>query len=85
MDRAAPGRVTSAFRPDFYLPELDLFIELTTLRQRLVTPKNRKLRRLRALHPDVNIRMLYLRDYLALVHGDSLRALLFSPPDALSA
>src|SRR2546429_4345193 len=29
------------FTTDFYLPEHDLYIELTTMKQSLVTPKNR--------------------------------------------
>jgi hypoxanthine phosphoribosyltransferase len=57
------GRPAQAFRPDFYLPAYDLYIELTTLNQRLVTKKNRKVRRLRELHPEVKIKVLYLRDY----------------------
>jgi hypothetical protein len=61
------GRPAQAFRPDFYLPAYDLYIELTTLNQRLVTKKNRKVRRLRVLHPEVNIKVLYLRDYLNLL------------------
>lgn len=52
------GRVTEAFTPDFYLPEQDLYIELTTMEQRLITRKHRKLRRLRELYPDINIKML---------------------------
>ncbi len=56
-------RIVEMFTPDFYLPDLDMYIELTTLRQRLVTEKNRKLRVLRELHPDVNIKLLYKRDY----------------------
>ncbi|MBI2872296.1 MAG: hypoxanthine phosphoribosyltransferase [Chloroflexi bacterium] len=56
-------RVTEMFRPDFYLPELDLYVELTTLKQNLVTDKNRKLRTLRELYPDINIKLLYKRDY----------------------
>ena len=56
------GRPTSGFRPDFYLSEYDLFLELTTLRQQLVTKKNAKVRRLCELHPSINIRMLYRRD-----------------------
>jgi hypoxanthine phosphoribosyltransferase len=51
------------FTPDFYLPELDLYVELTTLKQSLVTVKNRKVRRLRELYPEVNIKLLYKRDY----------------------
>lgn len=61
------GRPTQAFTPDFYLPAYDLFIEITTLNQRLVTRKNRKARRLRELHPEVDIQVLYQRDYLHLL------------------
>jgi hypothetical protein len=61
------GRPAQAFTPDFYLPAYDLYIEITTLNQRLVTKKNRKARRLVELYPDVNIRVLYQRDYLHLL------------------
>ena len=63
LRRDAEGRVTESFTPDFYLPELDLYIELTTLKQSLVTRKNRKLRRLRELYPEIKIKLLYNRDY----------------------
>jgi hypoxanthine phosphoribosyltransferase len=56
-------RVTEMFTPDFYLPALDLYVELTTLKQSLVTEKNRKLRHLRELYPDVKITLLYKNDY----------------------
>ena len=61
------GNVTRAFTPDFHLPAHDLFIEVTTQRQELVTKKNAKVRRLRALHPEVNVKVLYQRDYLGLL------------------
>jgi len=64
-DRA--GNAVQAFRPDFYLPAYDLFIEITTLNQKLVTKKNRKVRRLRELHPDLKIKIFYQRDYLNLL------------------
>jgi len=57
------GNVTSSFTPDFYLPEHDVYIELTTLKQPLVTKKNRKVRKLKKLYPDVDIRVLYASDY----------------------
>src|SRR5262249_44592396 len=63
----ADGAVTGSFTPDFYLPDYDLFIELTTLRQQLVTRKNRKLRLLRQLHPEINIKILYASDYRKIV------------------
>ena len=66
LDWDEEGRPTAGFRPDFYLPGYGLFLELTTLRQRLVTKKNAKLRRLCELHPDLNIRILYRRDCASL-------------------
>lgn len=61
------GRIVESFTPDFYLPEMDLYVELTTLKQSLVTKKNRKLRRLRELYPDINIKLFYGRDYRSLM------------------
>ena len=61
------GSPRHAFRPDFYLPDHGCFIELTTLNQKLVTRKNAKVRRLRALYPDVEVKLLYQRDYEALL------------------
>ena len=67
LEHDADGNVVRAFTPDFYLPAQDLYIEVTTLRQELVTKKNSKVRRLRALHPEVNVKVLYQRDYVGLV------------------
>jgi hypothetical protein len=61
------GDVVESFAPDFYLPELDMFLEMTTLKQRLVRKKNRKLRRLRELYPDVRIKLFYARDFRAMM------------------
>jgi hypoxanthine phosphoribosyltransferase len=61
------GEVVESFSPDFYLPELDLYVELTTLKQKLVRKKNRKLRRLRELYPDVHIKLFYARDFRMLM------------------
>lgn len=61
------GRVIAYFTPDFYLPEFDLYIELTTMSQKLVTKKNRKVRRLRELYPEVNIKVFYQKDFRALL------------------
>ncbi len=61
------GDVVESFSPDFFLPDLDLYLEMTTLRQKLVRKKNRKLRRLRELYPDLNIKLFYARDFRALM------------------
>jgi len=61
------GEVVESFSPDFYLPELDLYLEMTTLKQRLVRKKNRKLRRLRDLYPAIRIKLFYARDFRAMM------------------
>lgn len=61
------GRMAEMFTPDFYLPEQDLYVELTTMKQSLVTRKNRKMRRLRELYPNINIMLLYRKDYHELI------------------
>ena len=67
LERDRAGNPVQAFTPDFYLPAYDQFIEITTLNQKLVTKKNRKARRLRVLHPEVQVKVLYQRDYLRLL------------------
>jgi hypothetical protein len=69
------GVPVRAFRPDFYLPERHLFIELTVLEQRLVTKKNQKVRRFRALYPEVELLVVYQRDFVALLEQHGLGTL----------
>jgi cytidylate kinase len=61
------GKVLEAFTPDFYLPEFDLYVELTTMKQANVTKKNRKIRLLRAIYPHVKIQIFYQKDVQELV------------------
>ncbi len=67
LETDADGRVCEATKPDFYLPEQDLYLEITTMKQSLVTRKNRKIRKLRERYPDVNIKLFYRRDLERLV------------------
>ena len=69
------GVPVRAFRPDFYLPERHLFIELTVLEQRLVTKKNQKVRMFRALYPEVELLVVYQRDFVALLEQHGLGTL----------
>ncbi len=68
------GYPLSMFTPDFYLPDDDLYVEVTTMSQKLVTRKNRKVRLLKHLHPHVGCKVLYQRDYLHLVVKYGLEA-----------
>jgi Cytidylate kinase-like family len=67
------GRVTEAFTPDFYLPEFDLYLELTAMKQALVTRKNRKIKMLRAVYPHIHIQVFYQKDLQDLVFKHGLR------------
>ena len=66
LERDDEGRVTEAFSPDFYLPDQDLYLEVTVMKQSLVTRKNRKLRKLRQQYPEVRIKLFYERDFMRL-------------------
>ena len=67
VEFAEDGSPSKFFTPDFYLPDEDLFIEITTMNQKLVTKKNRKVRRLHEVHPEVRCKVFYQRDYLHLL------------------
>ena len=66
LERDAQGNIVEAFTPDFYLPELDLYIEVTQMKQSLATAKHHKVRKLRQLHPEINIKVLHKRDFVQL-------------------
>ena len=61
------GNITLAFSPDFYLPQFDTYIELTTMNQRYVTTKNKKAKKLRELYPGTNIKIVYKKDFQSLI------------------
>lgn len=62
LEQDEAGRVQEAFTPDFYLPEQDLYVEITAMKQSLVTRKNRKMRKLRERYPGIKIKLFYRRD-----------------------
>src|ERR671932_461109 len=63
LERDDEGRVTEAFTPDFYLPEQNLYLEVTVMKQSLVTRKNRKIRKLRERYPEIKIKLFTRRDF----------------------
>ena len=62
LEEDEEGRVVEALTPDFYLPEQDLYLEITVMKQALVTRKNRKLRKVRERYPGVRVKVFYRRD-----------------------
>jgi hypoxanthine phosphoribosyltransferase len=73
LERDEDGRVLRAFTPDFYLPEQDLFIEVTVMKQSLVTRKNKKLREVQELYPNLKVKLFYRRDIERLAQRYRLR------------
>jgi hypoxanthine phosphoribosyltransferase len=73
LQRDADGRVSRAFTPDFYLPEQGLYIEVTVMKQSLVTRKNRKIREVQKLYPDIKVKLFYRRDIERLAQRHRLR------------
>lgn len=61
------GNPDVCFTPDFYLPDMNLYIELTTLNQKLVTKKNYKIKKLKKIYPDINVKLFYKKDYHSLL------------------
>ncbi len=66
LEKDGAGNIVEAFTPDFYLPELDLYLEVTQMKQSLVTAKHRKVRKLREMHPEINIKIFHKRDFVQL-------------------
>ena len=64
LEKDPTGNILEAFTPDFYLPDLDLYLEVTQMKQSLVTAKNRKVRKLREKYPEVRIKLLYRKDFV---------------------
>jgi hypoxanthine phosphoribosyltransferase len=67
LEQDEEGNPLEAFSPDFYLPDQDLYVELTTMRQKLITKKNRKIRRLQQQHPTINIKLFTRHDFTTLL------------------
>lgn len=68
LDQDERGNIVEAFTPDFYLPDLQLFIEVTEMKQSLVTVKNRKVRKMREKYPEIRIKLLYRKDFVRMAH-----------------
>ena len=74
LERAPDGSVREAFTPDFFLPELGLYVECTVMRQALTNRKRRKARKARATR-GVTVEILFRRDFERLARRWKLPAL----------
>jgi hypothetical protein len=72
ISRDENGRTSEGFRPDFFLPELGVYVECTMMKQSLTTRKNRKARTAAERHGIVVV-ILYRRDLERLSRRHGLR------------
>ena len=72
LEQDEQGNIVEAFTPDFYLPDLEMFVEVTEMKQSLVTAKNRKVRKLREQYPELRIKLLYRKDFVRLAQKYNL-------------
>jgi hypothetical protein len=72
LEQDEQGNIVEAFTPDFYLPDLELYVEVTEMKQSLVTVKNRKVRRLREQYPELRVKLLYRKDFVRLAQKYNL-------------
>jgi hypothetical protein len=72
IEWGSDGSPTASFTPDFYLTDYDLYIELTILNQKLITRKNKKLKMIKDLYPDINIKLFYKKDYQNLLFSKQI-------------
>ena len=57
------GSIKKMFTPDFYLPTLNLFVEITTMNQNLITKKRKKLKMAKKLYPNLNFKLFNEKDF----------------------
>lgn len=56
FEASATGVPKRGFRPDFYLPIQDIYIEVTQAKDS--NDKNRKIRKLRELYPEIQVELV---------------------------
>ena len=61
------GRPTESFAPDFYIPALDLYVEVTAAKNKYCRLKHRKIRLFQQLYPNRRIKLLDRHDIEALL------------------
>jgi len=51
------------FTPDFYLPEYNTYIEITTMDQKLITKKQKKIKLARKLYPQTSFKLINEKEF----------------------
>ena len=52
------GSIKMMFTPDCYIPSLDVYVEITTMNQNLITKKSKKIKKAKKLYPDKNFKLI---------------------------
>lgn len=57
------GAIKMMFTPDFYLPEYNTYIEITTMDQKLITKKQKKIKLARKLYPQTSFKLINEKEF----------------------
>ena len=57
------GSIKKMFTPDFYLPSLNTYIEITTMSQKLITKKSNKIKLAKKLYPNKRFKLINEKEF----------------------
>ena len=65
------GSIKMMFTPDFYLPDYDIYIEITTMNQKLITKKQKKIKLAKKLYPQYNFKLINESKFYNFLNSDN--------------
>tara|TARA_B100001769_G_scaffold82703_1_gene62865 strand:- start:825 stop:1157 length:333 start_codon:yes stop_codon:yes gene_type:complete len=65
------GSIKMMFTPDFYLPELDIYVEITTMNQNLITKKQKKIKLAKKLYPQNKFKLINESQFYNFLNNDN--------------
>ncbi len=65
------GAIKMMFTPDFYLPEMDIYVEITTMHQKLITKKQKKIKLARKLYPMCTFKLINEQEFYNFLTKDN--------------
>tara|TARA_B100001564_G_scaffold181707_1_gene152606 strand:- start:596 stop:928 length:333 start_codon:yes stop_codon:yes gene_type:complete len=65
------GSIKMMFTPDFYLPQLDIYVEITTMNQNLITKKQKKIKLAKRLYPQYKFKLINESQFYNFLNSDT--------------
>lgn len=68
------GAIRMMFTPDFYIPSLDIFVEITTMNQKLITRKSKKIKIAKKLYPEKHFKLINEKEFYNFLEIDNIES-----------